>query len=110
MMQDDEPVSSKTAIIALLVIMVALLTLAQCAIAREMCKFDKVTYYNFDAFPDDYRFTVEEMIYASNHDKGRFGIEGYPKFEGDNVIFINKDKRPVYELTLNKNLFDCEKK
>lgn len=113
-MIDNEPPKNSTAFITLSIVIFLMLAFAQCATASEICTTDKyaggkITFYNFEHFPDDWRFSVEEMIYASNHDKGKFGIEGNPKFNGDQVIFSNNE-RPIYVLTLNRNLFQCSKK
>ena len=78
------------------------------AVLGTICTFGVVTYYNFKDFQDDWRFNIQEVLYVKNGDEGTFGIEGYARFVDGNVILRSKEARPVYELTLNKNLFQCK--
>lgn len=111
MNDDDLQPKDSTIYLILIGIIAVLLTLAQCAVANEVCKFQNVTYFNFDNIKDDWRFNIQEWVYTSNHDKtGIFGVEGHPQFVGEQVIFKSKQARPAYVLTLNKHLFNCENK
>jgi len=72
-----------------------------------ICTYANITYFNFKGFPDNSRFRIDEMVYMSNKGGEKYGVEGYPIFEDTKVIFKSKEKRPVYQLTLNKELFKC---